>query len=883
MPQDYWGFYKPDVTDKGLIGYVSNTSKEVVDAWALRRMISPLGGTIQMEYEANRYNRIFTEDGQGSGPIYLYPIETAGTTGSTANAANWDISFEDQATEIWNQINTAQSSGADVIVCIPFTPKSTCPFWSTDDEYSYAFGTATFDAANSRISNIANLVIVGIDKDGQPVTSHKGPASAYTCNTANGFQYTGGGYVMIRYPEGSHTAYGGGHRLKRIQVKSTEGEVYEKVYEYGSGVAPSPADRFGLPTLEHDKIQDPQLGNNRYYHRIRSYGNPHLFAAGIGYSSSTERYLGRINQDEGAISYQFLTSEAGIANFSTRIVNNKSYPMDYNTPADPCYTKHSTATLIEVTDAFSARWGLPLSTKVMDVHGNPLSITKNEYTDSYESGTHHGQLMEYFNFRRTIPTGNTLPTQCSYKHKDLICIRKTLPTLLKKQISVSGNTEQVTEYLAFDPITGAANHSRSTGTNQSEVTTESTPAYTLNAYATMGPKSVNASYSNQLHATAETITRKDPGLTGANAFSSYQVKTFGKQVAIRKYDSSTGSWETDRSANNSRHWRGLGSYSWKSAFASTGLFNGPLSSSEQFDHSNPTANVASWKAAPITSLYNEKSQALETRSEQISGQPRYTAQKMGYNDRYVTAQASPANYASLMYSGFEDPSTSHSDYFGGEVRFKNGSFSLAGEQRVNGSVSGVEAHTGGAFLEVPANSYGCLYQTGYQSSDPESGLLRGQSYRVSVWMHQGSPEAATLQVQLKGSRNGTAYAASYSASKSSNNLLQAGEWLLLQMDVPVPEDFETNGADDALSVLLHNGDSNQKAWFDDLRFHPAEASMSSQVYDSQTGRLQATLNEHNLATRYHYDASGAVLEVWQEYPDQGFRLVEKKTYHYGKQ
>jgi hypothetical protein len=76
--------------------------------------------------------------------------------------------------------------------------------------------------------------------------------------------------------------------------------------------------------------------------------------------------------------------------------------------------------------------------------------------------------------------------------------------------------------------------------------------------------------------------------------------------------------------------------------------------------------------------------------------------------------------------------------------------------------------------------------------------------------------------------------------------------------------FEAPAAGDRLVLQFLSGTSEDKhrrtspAYFDDVRLLPESASFESYVYDSQTLRMIARLDENNFATFYRYTAAGKV-------------------------
>jgi len=64
--------------------------------------------------------------------------------------------------------------------------------------------------------------------------------------------------------------------------------------------------------------------------------------------------------------------------------------------------------------------------------------------------------------------------------------------------------------------------------------------------------------------------------------------------------------------------------------------------------------------------------------------------------------------------------------------------------------------------------------------------------------------------------------------------------------------------------------------FDDFRVHPLDADMTSNVYNSKTGWVIATLDGNNFGTRYSYDSAGRLIATEKE-TIQGLKKVSENT------
>lgn len=88
----------------------------------------------------------------------------------------------------------------------------------------------------------------------------------------------------------------------------------------------------------------------------------------------------------------------------------------------------------------------------------------------------------------------------------------------------------------------------------------------------------------------------------------------------------------------------------------------------------------------------------------------------------------------------------------------------------------------------------------------------------------------------------------------------------------------TNAENPQLNIELHcNNSSGNECYFDDIRFYPFNGNMKSFVYDEDTQRLMAELDENNYATFYEYDLEGGLVRVKKETERGVFTIQETRS------
>jgi hypothetical protein len=77
-----------------------------------------------------------------------------------------------------------------------------------------------------------------------------------------------------------------------------------------------------------------------------------------------------------------------------------------------------------------------------------------------------------------------------------------------------------------------------------------------------------------------------------------------------------------------------------------------------------------------------------------------------------------------------------------------------------------------------------------------------------------------------------------------------------------------------IRIKLKNNTGGNEVYFDDVRVHPVDGSMKSYVYDPETLRLVAELDDENYATFYEYDEEGALIRIKKE-TERGVMTIQE--------
>ena len=74
---------------------------------------------------------------------------------------------------------------------------------------------------------------------------------------------------------------------------------------------------------------------------------------------------------------------------------------------------------------------------------------------------------------------------------------------------------------------------------------------------------------------------------------------------------------------------------------------------------------------------------------------------------------------------------------------------------------------------------------------------------------------------------------------------------------------------------LHSGST--ACYYDDIRISPFNSNLKSFVYDPETQRLTAELDENNYATFYEYDKEGGLVRVKKETERGVYTIQESRS------
>lgn len=145
--------------------------------------------------------------------------------------------------------------------------------------------------------------------------------------------------------------------------------------------------------------------------------------------------------------------------------------------------------------------------------------------------------------------------------------------------------------------------------------------------------------------------------------------------------------------------------------------------------------------------------------------------------------------------------------------------------------------------------------------------LRGETYVLSTWVKEESTNATTfdncgIYIEFEGAPDviGPIY-------PDPDHPIIDG-WQRVEHAFPIPATATK------IKMRIVNKSPSIAAFVDDIRIHPFNSNMKSYVYDPETFRLMAELDERNYATFYEYDEEGALIRVKKE-TERGIMTIQE--------
>lgn len=279
-----------------------------------------------------------------------------------------------------------------------------------------------------------------------------------------------------------------------------------------------------------------------------------------------------------------------------------------------------------------------------------------------------------------------------------------------------------------------------------------------------------------------------------------------------------------------------------------------------------------WITTNTVTLYDSYGQELEN----FDALGRYSAAKFDFNGELPAVVASNAMHREIYCNSFEDPGNNKRE-------FKQ----VGTEAPLVSFIVKNKAHTGKSSLLVPASGLSFISSShnrkqrslNYLTFDPTKGFMTkdlkglypygfepnpGKRYIFNAWIKDEAPLTRSANISLQV--NNTNIDLKCKAIVEGWKLLEG----IIDLTSISAGDFEIR-----LSPL------SSAIYLDDLRIHPFDAHIKSYVYNNQSFRLMAELDENCFSTFYEYDDEGSLIRVKKE-TEKGIVTLKESRSSYRK-
>lgn len=481
---------------------------------------------------------------------------------------------------------------------------------------------------------------------------------------------------------------------------------------------------------------------------------------------------------------------------------------------------------------YSSKIGRVERIKVLDKSGVEMASTEFTYTSELP-----GKQGVFTNGSILCEFQQGSEQTSSNHFKASRTLKTAYPNVLTSVRTVSNGVTTVRDNTAWDFLTGAVLQKDVANTQGEKYRSLTVPAH--HKYVELRSKAENPANKHMLTQTTASYAYKLNGAGQPVSLVDAGIQTWNKDWnTYRRYNASSGQYESE--LGSVPVWRRHKSYGWTNNRPNAaGLTD--VGTFVDFGWSAGAPNK-NWRLINEVTAYNHFSAPLETKFTNGN----FATSKRGHDNSLTIAEAQNARLGELAYSGAEDAVAiaAGTRHFGGEVR---------GAEFQSSELS----HTGRYSLKLPPGQRGFLFESRVGAAD---GVEAGRSYRASAWLHRSDLAAAQGRLFAALVNGGSANALA-ATTITGPSVKQAGDWYLLDIYFDVP----AAATGQLLQVgCEHAGAGSSPAYFDDFRFHPVDAPVTSYVYDPQTWQLTHVLNQDNLYTKYEYDAAGRRVKTYRE-------------------
>lgn len=222
----------------------------------------------------------------------------------------------------------------------------------------------------------------------------------------------------------------------------------------------------------------------------------------------------------------------------------------------------------------------------------------------------------------------------------------------------------------------------------------------------------------------------------------------------------------------------------------------------------------------------------------------------GYNTNLLIARATNATYNEVYFTSFED-----------EDEYGWGAW--------GGSYDDTKTHSGNIARKITNPSDGLVFNWLKPDNWLDFRNIGSGTYVLSAWVYSDNPEAQ-LSLFSKTDLNKDDYYSNYLVEQNATT--QTGEWVYLEVEIEITSDVNY------VYFRLDNNSESGSVWFDNIRFHPKDAQMTTYTHDPLIGITSQT-DPNGITTYYEYDDFGRLVRI----KDSDGNTIQETEYNYATQ
>lgn len=831
--RDVWGMYKSDYVDLGddnLSRSVSDVSASKVDAWSLKKITTPSGAIVNVEYESDDYN-------------------------NPALAVNNSLTIKSIIPQSGNNVKIEINEGVDLTTFSKLQPGKSIRLLGLLKHKGYPTGNAciiedisysvyhvwqNLDYTNTIQSVGSNYIIIN---NADLITEVNKILYNLNLDCASGvLGQTGSTYAFLNKPvfvggniifEKGDLLKGGGLRVKSISTEMEE-DKFVTTYEYLNGTTSYEPMGLNKTVFDQNEVGSPNLAK-----LLMKLENEALdIFKGRLYSNFSTIILNSRELPPPGVIYAAVRVKDKTVNKSTNIV--REHP-NYNVYEFSVYDNTMNTASVEMQHS---KWGNKYGTVVLRNYtsriGSLEKITLYDSADNMIEGVENiylnGQVSDNNSFRNTLENNYNNQGRVDQLFHEIKHVgennfpvfvyskKEEYPSVLIQQVKTNYKNTGIKETstnLEFDFYTGRPIKTLRKNSYGSSFISETYPAY--RKYPAMGLKVNNPANKNMLE----------------QAYLEYDYKVTSESdytpVALRS--ASVTSWSNTKdvvsAGTQSSIWRPDANYLWtgnQAMLRADGLYDYGYFNSGLAALKNTTATPNSyWAKISENTLFDPYSHVLE--SKDINDN--FSSALTDPSNLNMTTNVTNASYHEIAYSGAEYYSTGVT--VDGKVLIQDG------------IKSSDIAHTGLFSLRVDPG------KKGFVTILDKTKIDNTRKYRASAWVYMPGfteDELNMVSVYCKIGASETV--------QHPQILKKAGSFYLINFI------FQPDGINNVEVGCKNETANSRPVYFDDFRVCPLTSIMSNFIYDPATLELIATLNNDNFYMRYKYDSNGRLTDTYQE-------------------